>query len=101
MFRKPALKAVTLTAVSLAVAALAVGSASAGGYGNSYSNTYQWSPGHVGTQAPRPFIHIADHIWKRHIDWCYDRFRTYDAYNNTYQPYNGPRQQCWSPYISG
>ncbi|TGQ93894.1 BA14K family protein, partial [Mesorhizobium sp. M1C.F.Ca.ET.204.01.1.1] len=20
------------------------------------------------------------------------------AWDNTFQPYNGPRQQCWSPY---
>lgn len=33
-----------------------------------------------------------------HVQWCYDRYRSYDAYSNTFQPYNGPRQQCYSPY---
>lgn len=33
-----------------------------------------------------------------HVQWCYDRYRSYRAYDNTFQPYNGPRQQCWSPY---
>ena len=33
-----------------------------------------------------------------HIAWCYDRYRSYRAWDNTFQPYNGPRQQCWSPY---
>lgn len=33
-----------------------------------------------------------------HVRWCYNRYRSYDAYSNTFQPYNGPRQQCWSPY---
>ncbi len=33
-----------------------------------------------------------------HIDWCYDRYRSYRASDNTYQPYNGPRRQCRSPY---
>jgi BA14K-like protein len=33
-----------------------------------------------------------------HVQWCYDRWRSYRAYDNTYQPYNGPRQQCISPY---
>lgn len=33
-----------------------------------------------------------------HVDWCYDRYRSYRAYDNTYQPYGAPRQQCWSPY---
>ena len=33
-----------------------------------------------------------------HVEWCYDRYRSYRAYDNTFQPYNGPRQQCYSPY---
>jgi BA14K-like protein len=33
-----------------------------------------------------------------HIEWCYDHYRSYRAYDNTYQPYNGPRRQCYSPY---
>ncbi|AWC23403.1 Lectin-like protein BA14k precursor [Aminobacter sp. MSH1] len=33
-----------------------------------------------------------------HVRWCYDRYRSYRAWDNTFQPYNGPREQCWSPY---
>ncbi len=33
-----------------------------------------------------------------HVDWCYDRYRSYRESDNTYQPYNGPRRQCYSPY---
>jgi hypothetical protein len=33
-----------------------------------------------------------------HVRWCYDRYRSYRAYDNTFQPYNGPRRQCYSPY---
>ncbi|QLL66282.1 BA14K family protein [Sinorhizobium mexicanum] len=33
-----------------------------------------------------------------HVDWCYSRYRSYSAYDNTFQPYYGPRQQCISPY---
>ncbi|MCO6050046.1 BA14K family protein [Mesorhizobium sp. RP14(2022)] len=33
-----------------------------------------------------------------HVDWCYNRYRSYRAYDNSFQPYNGPRQQCYSPY---
>ena len=33
-----------------------------------------------------------------HVAWCYDRYRSYRAYDNTFQPYHGPRQQCYSPY---
>jgi len=35
----------------------------------------------------------------RHVDWCYARYRSYRSYDNTFQPYNGPRQQCYSPYF--
>lgn len=34
-----------------------------------------------------------------HTEWCYARYRSYRAYDNTYQPYNGPRRQCYSPFI--
>ena len=33
-----------------------------------------------------------------HTRWCANRYRSYRAYDNTFQPYNGPRQQCVSPY---
>lgn len=33
-----------------------------------------------------------------HVQWCYDRYRSYRASDNTFQPYDGPRRQCYSPY---
>jgi hypothetical protein len=33
-----------------------------------------------------------------HVRWCYGRYRSYRASDNTYQPYHGPRRQCYSPY---
>lgn len=33
-----------------------------------------------------------------HVEWCYDRYRSYRASDNTFQPYDGPRRQCYSPY---
>lgn len=33
-----------------------------------------------------------------HVRWCYDRYRSYRAYDNSFQPYSGPRRQCVSPY---
>jgi hypothetical protein len=29
-----------------------------------------------------------------HVQWCYDHYRSYRAYDNTYQPYSGPRREC-------
>jgi len=34
----------------------------------------------------------------RHVSWCYARYRSYRAYDNTFQPYYGPRRQCIAPY---
>ncbi|MCJ8053118.1 BA14K family protein [Shinella curvata] len=33
-----------------------------------------------------------------HVNWCANRYRSYRAYDNTFQPYGGPRRQCVSPY---
>lgn len=33
-----------------------------------------------------------------HVEWCYNRYRSYRAADDTYQPLNGPRQVCNSPY---
>ena len=33
-----------------------------------------------------------------HVNWCANRYRSYRAYDNTFQPYNGGRRQCVSPY---
>lgn len=43
-------------------------------------------------------IYRSDRMSPAHIRWCYDRYRSYRAWDNTFQPYNGPRRQCWSPY---
>ena len=33
-----------------------------------------------------------------HVSWCQGRYRSYRAWDNSFQPYHGPRQQCRSPY---
>lgn len=35
---------------------------------------------------------------RSHVDWCYAQYRSYRASDNSFQPYNGPRRQCRSPY---
>ncbi|RWX77187.1 BA14K family protein [Neorhizobium lilium] len=47
--------------------------------------------------APAP-VYRSTGINPRHAEWCSNRYRSYDAYSNTFQPYNGPRQSCVSPY---
>jgi len=38
-------------------------------------------------------------ITREHLRWCESQYRSYRASDNTFQPYNGPRQQCVSPYM--
>ncbi|MGX5828395.1 BA14K family protein [Mesorhizobium sp. 43Arga] len=38
------------------------------------------------------------HEGNAHVQWCYDRYRSYRASDNTFQPNYGPRQECRSPY---
>ena len=33
-----------------------------------------------------------------HVQWCSERYRSYRTSDNSFQPYNGPRQSCRSPY---
>lgn len=33
-----------------------------------------------------------------HVDWCARTYRSYNPYDNTFQPYHGPRAYCISPY---
>lgn len=31
-----------------------------------------------------------------HYNYCFSRYRSYDAASNTFQPYSGPRRACYS-----
>lgn len=46
---------------------------------------------------PRPRIYRAPRA-SGHVQWCYSRYRSYRAWDNTFQPNYGPRRQCISPY---
>lgn len=49
-------------------------------------------------EPPPPRYYAAPRGTAAHVQWCANRYRSYRAYDNTFQPYNGPRQQCYSPY---
>jgi hypothetical protein len=61
------------------------------GLGSLYNNGYY----NNGYYAPRRYYRTAS---SAHVRWCYNRYRSYRAWDNTFQPYNGPRQPCYSPY---
>ncbi|HEV7255680.1 MAG TPA: BA14K family protein [Mesorhizobium sp.] len=52
----------------------------------------------TGAIASQPRTVIIEGSSNAHIEWCYNRYRSYRASDNTFQPYNGPRRQCYSPY---
>jgi BA14K-like protein len=59
---------------------------------------YYGGPGyHDPYYAPRRYYR-APVAGNTHVRWCYARYRSYRAWDNSFQPYNGPRRQCYSPY---
>lgn len=46
-----------------------------------------------------PIVRGAPGINPQHFEWCHARYRSYDSYSNTFQPYHGPRKTCYSPYF--
>jgi hypothetical protein len=69
-----------------------------GYYGGYYNNYYD---GYYDVPVYRPRV-IQRRVYRSgggaHVEWCYNRYRSYRAWDNTFQPYNGPRQLCYSPY---
>lgn len=63
------------------------------GLGSMYNSYDYYAP----PPPPRRYYRT-ERLSSAHVRWCYDRYRSYRAWDNTFQPYNGPRQQCWSPY---
>lgn len=52
---------------------------------------------HSGQQQRAP-SHSGNYLTHNHIDWCHNRWRSYRVTDNSYQPYNGSRRICISPY---
>ena len=46
----------------------------------------------------RQMLHHAGGLNPRHYSWCADRYRSYHWRSNSFQPYHGPQQRCYSPY---
>ena len=59
---------------------------------------YQHRPGYFPKhhQQFRPVQRI--HPARAHMRWCHDRYRSYRAWDNTFQPHHGPRRACRSPF---
>ncbi|WP_333826340.1 BA14K family protein [Pararhodobacter sp.] len=51
-----------------------------------------------GQQQQQHYGHSGSYLSRNHVDWCHNRWRSYRVSDNSYQPYNGPRRVCMSPY---
>lgn len=60
-----------------------------------YYPPYYHAPRYPRYAHPRPVYRLS----KAHVRWCYNRYRSYRASDNTFQPYHGPRKPCISPYM--
>jgi hypothetical protein len=43
-------------------------------------------------------VYGGDDLTSQHYSWCQQRYISYRAGDNSFQPYQGPRQACVSPY---
>ena len=59
---------------------------------------YSYGPSYYAPRYYQPRVYRSPGYGNSHEAWCYNRYRSYRAYDNTFQPYYGPRRQCWSPY---
>jgi|GEM_PF-293072 hypothetical protein len=51
-----------------------------------------------GQTASRGWSHIPARNISAHDNWCAGKYRSYRTSDKTFQPYNGPRRYCNSPY---
>ncbi len=64
-------------------------------YGSTYDGPYYY--GSTRYYAPRYYRRAYYYGGGSHTRWCFARYRSYRAYDNTFQPYYGPRRACVSP----
>lgn len=53
----------------------------------------------TGSPVTRRYAARYGNDWPAHVGWCHDRWASYRASDNSYQPFYGPRRQCRSPYL--
>ncbi|WFU08793.1 BA14K family protein [Rhizobium sp. CB3090] len=66
-----------------------------GYYGPSYYGPGYYTPRYY--YVPR-YYRPAYYGGSAHVRWCYARYRSYRAFDDTFQPSYGPRRLCVSPY---
>jgi BA14K-like protein len=62
---------------------------------NGFSLEFQFGqPRYYYQHRPRPVIRLT----QAHVNWCYNRYRTYDHRSNSFVIRHGQRAYCISPY---
>jgi hypothetical protein len=64
-------------------------------YGPRYAPRYYAPRAYYPRYAPRHHRGLAN----AHFRWCSAKYRSFRAWDNTFQPYRGGRKQCVSPYF--
>ena len=101
-------------ATGLIIGGIIAGSNRRGGYYcvNGYCNGRYYGPRRYyrpyPTYGPRPYYRRApryrpapvyrSRLSRAHYNYCFAKYRSYRAADNTFQPYHGPRKPCRSPY---
>lgn len=62
---------------------------------SAFSFGFSFGGGYDRYDPPRAGIRLS----ARHVAWCEDHYRSYRRSDNTFQPFDGPRRQCVSPYV--
>ncbi|MBN9671279.1 BA14K family protein [Roseibium aggregatum] len=55
-------------------------------------------PGGYRPPPPPPGGYRPGPLPPQHYNWCARKYRSYRPYDNTFQPYQGPRRSCRSPF---
>lgn len=82
-----------------------------GYYGGGYHGGGYYGPGYTDRYVPeyRPRYRYAEpryyepdyddrSLTAAHVQWCFDRYKTYRVSDNTYKPSKNTRRECISPY---
>lgn len=96
MFKKTILSIMTVAAIATAASAVTATTASAGGFGFHIRGHHHHHHNHYNNR-----IIVRSNYGSQHVAWCYSNYRSYRDYDNTFQPFNGPRKLCISPFFRG
>jgi hypothetical protein len=62
-----------------------------------YPRTYAYGPG---TYAYGTRTYAYGGGWDAHVQWCLQRYRSYDVASDSFLSYDGNRYRCNSPYVA-